>query len=420
MNISFKKDINKSLMVIEKVPGFSANSFMMKMLCGNEIPGLLPVGYENLNGDYNLLYDISSRQAFSKIFETRKISFQQMKAFLFSLKGLLRTLEDYLLDADNIILKQECIFTDTEGETYLYCYYPYYHGDLILEIRELFTRMLSMVNYEDELAVRLVYELHSEVQNENFTIDNIMEAYRRVRGEEPGQRKEEERNSRELTPEMIEMPELPPERSFSEPLPEELLTEEDNSFFDRFRMYVKGRKLMDVLEDLNNGELLDKVRQCGSAKEVLPAYLPENSSPLFHKPELEYLEIGESFSLDNMVGEESPYYSGSRDGTVLLSRSGKENHRLVGKNAQQGTRFVIFHFPFTIGKKEGADNACLAAPTVSRMHARIYMEGDNYYIEDLNSTNGTFLNDQRLAAYTKTRLKEGDLLRFAQEEFCFQ
>ena len=41
MNISFRKNLNKNYMVIEKVPDFSENNFQVQMLLQNEIPTLL-------------------------------------------------------------------------------------------------------------------------------------------------------------------------------------------------------------------------------------------------------------------------------------------------------------------------------------------------------------------------------------------
>jgi pSer/pThr/pTyr-binding forkhead associated (FHA) protein len=51
----------------------------------------------------------------------------------------------------------------------------------------------------------------------------------------------------------------------------------------------------------------------------------------------------------------------------------------------------------------------LARSDVSRMHCRIDVEGDRLIVADLSSTNGTFINDQRIAA--PTRLYAGDRLR---------
>ena len=54
------------------------------------------------------------------------------------------------------------------------------------------------------------------------------------------------------------------------------------------------------------------------------------------------------------------------------------------------------------------------AAGVSRHHARLSREGDQYWIEDLNSVNLTYLNDQRLTPDRRVRLKDGDLIRLAR------
>ena len=46
---------------------------------------------------------------------------------------------------------------------------------------------------------------------------------------------------------------------------------------------------------------------------------------------------------------------------------------------------------------------------VSQQHARIFGKGEAWYVEDLGSTNGTFVNDQKLAAPAK--VEPGDRIR---------
>lgn len=56
---------------------------------------------------------------------------------------------------------------------------------------------------------------------------------------------------------------------------------------------------------------------------------------------------------------------------------------------------------------------------VSRMHAKIYAQGSQFLIEDLNSTNSTYLNRQKLPAKTPTPIKDGDEVRFGKVEATF-
>jgi pSer/pThr/pTyr-binding forkhead associated (FHA) protein len=48
---------------------------------------------------------------------------------------------------------------------------------------------------------------------------------------------------------------------------------------------------------------------------------------------------------------------------------------------------------------------------VSRRHARIIVDGGNYFVEDLDSTNFTFVNRQKLAPGTRQPLHDGDEIR---------
>lgn len=51
---------------------------------------------------------------------------------------------------------------------------------------------------------------------------------------------------------------------------------------------------------------------------------------------------------------------------------------------------------------------------VSRVHARIVRDSDAFYLEDVGSSNGTWLNGARLEVRTHVRLRSGDFISFGQ------
>jgi pSer/pThr/pTyr-binding forkhead associated (FHA) protein len=57
----------------------------------------------------------------------------------------------------------------------------------------------------------------------------------------------------------------------------------------------------------------------------------------------------------------------------------------------------------------------LVAGSVSRHHAALHLSEDKPTIEDLGSTNGTWLNENRLVAYKPYPIRTGDLLRLGQQ-----
>ena len=57
----------------------------------------------------------------------------------------------------------------------------------------------------------------------------------------------------------------------------------------------------------------------------------------------------------------------------------------------------------------------LSDNTVSGQHCIILTDGEDIYIQDLDSTNGTFLNGKRI--HEKTVLQRGDKLMLGKQEF---
>ncbi|MBG0788453.1 MAG: FHA domain-containing protein, partial [Anaerolineaceae bacterium] len=59
-----------------------------------------------------------------------------------------------------------------------------------------------------------------------------------------------------------------------------------------------------------------------------------------------------------------------------------------------------------------ANDIAISDPEVSRRHSRFLMQEDNVIIEDLGSTNGTFLNGQRIAS--PQQLRAGDVITLGE------
>jgi hypothetical protein len=73
--------------------------------------------------------------------------------------------------------------------------------------------------------------------------------------------------------------------------------------------------------------------------------------------------------------------------------------------------------PLTIGRTAPSD-LVLNGADISRTHCRIVADGPGVAVSDLRSTNGTFLNDQRIAATTP--LKAGDRLQVGSYVLVYQ
>ncbi len=81
-----------------------------------------------------------------------------------------------------------------------------------------------------------------------------------------------------------------------------------------------------------------------------------------------------------------------------------------------GQVFPLTQIETSIGRSEQSDIA-LADPGVSRNHARIIREGDDFIVEDLRSTNGTEVNGQPIR---RRRLADGDVVKLANSSLQFR
>ena len=109
------------------------------------------------------------------------------------------------------------------------------------------------------------------------------------------------------------------------------------------------------------------------------------------------------------VAEETPYEEEDMGRTIYMEEKPAEKeirHRLM---TEEGKLLAVLEPPVcTIGKKRGEAELVLEDLSISRLHARIVKEKDGYYLEDMNSTNGTFKNGLQLQPYEKRKLEEGD------------
>src|SRR5216684_5047405 len=102
----------------------------------------------------------------------------------------------------------------------------------------------------------------------------------------------------------------------------------------------------------------------------------------------------------------------------LNARPDAKANLLVVRGAKPNMEFPIFEGPNVIGRADQKpveiDLTCQETPEriwSSRQHAVITCENGALIIEDLNSTNGTFINRERVAPGQKQRIKMNDLLQ---------
>jgi FHA domain len=81
---------------------------------------------------------------------------------------------------------------------------------------------------------------------------------------------------------------------------------------------------------------------------------------------------------------------------------------------EEGGEFLLNSAPVTVGRGGQNDLALTGDEFASARHARIEVRGDGVWVQDLESTNGTYVNGSRVAG--AQRLDAGDVLRVGETD----
>jgi two-component system NtrC family sensor kinase len=91
--------------------------------------------------------------------------------------------------------------------------------------------------------------------------------------------------------------------------------------------------------------------------------------------------------------------------------------QLIPKNPQPGfpEKYDLIDSQTTVGRHP-TNKIVLPFESISRFHARIDRRGDYYIVQDLNSSNGSYVNNERI---TQMTIHHGDAVTFGNVEFVF-
>lgn len=132
---------------------------------------------------------------------------------------------------------------------------------------------------------------------------------------------------------------------------------------------------------------------------------------ILEEPETEALEV--SSGLD---GEPDIQPAEAEETAPVTSF---EDARALLRDTQSGAVYEISEDGASIGRRDGND-IVIPNPYISSQHAIIAVEGNDYRLSDIGSTNGTLLNGKRLAPNTPQVLSPGDEIGLGPVTLVFQ
>ena len=181
----YKREYNKSSLIFEQEKESQNALFQIRMLLENKIEGLLSCEVHPFNGESHIYYDITGKQTISCIFEKRKMSAADVESILLGIKNTLFNMQNYLLDADHLLLLPEYIYMDLSTKQIFFCFYPFETGDQEEKFSRLAEYLLEKIDHEEQQAVFAAYQFYRLIREKNSSFFQVVDQLYQYREENP-------------------------------------------------------------------------------------------------------------------------------------------------------------------------------------------------------------------------------------------
>lgn len=395
MNTEYVRNLhsNYERLLLEEKP--EEKKYQYCILNRGGIKGLLPCSLRYLDGAAYLYYDITSKQNIVLLHQKGKVDREWLMDFLESIRRLQQELGRFLLQEKNVLWEPEQIFQDLESNVFSFLYVPYYTGEN--QFLRLLGFLVEKIDYEDEILVECVYKMYEQMER-NGEVYLQEQIFKDAEMLENAEKKKQPRVIRTLeqASETVCLPAPAPEEAENSKGGREALGEEDSG-----ETAGQNSRLADVSE-----------KESVSPKKLFGLFENKRAKRTAEQEIREEYRRNMQKMVDGYAVAEDAQYGEEYGRTVFMTeRPDKKEirHRLYYSDGRKASELEVSNL--LIGKYKDKVDIYLEDDSVSRMHARVLKDQGAFYLEDSNSTNGTFLNKQRLQPYERKKLEEGDEIR---------
>lgn len=399
---------NYERILLEQKP--EENRYQYCIMSRGGIKGLLPFSLRYIDDKAYLYYDITSKQSISQLFGEKHIERQWFLDFMWSMKQISTELNRFLLQDRNLVWAPQHIYQDLEKTIFYYLYVPYYNEEN--EFGKLLEFLVERVDYEDEKLVDCIYKVYEqyEQKKEIYLQQQIFEDVNNTFLND-----EEDENE---DPIVKGVQDVEPENSVIKDAAENVTSDEADekkkSNKKGIFAFLENRKRK-VLEEKKKAETYEEAMQ-RMMKGTLVA--EENR---YYKSAEDFQKIQTGYSKTEAEYENEEYEGVEYGNTIYIEEKKSDIPKQRKLWTPDGKILATLQGKIcTIGKKKDEVTLWLEDISVSRIHARIVEEDNKVYIEDLNSTNGTYKNGLRLQPYERRVLEEGDEIKCGKKIMIFR
>ncbi len=417
------------------------DAFEANMLLHYQGKGLLPIELQCRQGSVNLSYEISGMYSLQQMTERRELQEKDLKPLFQAVLTCYEEISEYLLPPEGILLRPEWLFYQSEKEEFHFCYYPEPTGEFREQLLLLAEFCMKHTDHRDSGAVLFIYRLYCMLQRGNIEADAIWKCFSEhmdeVKELQPPQETEKEPIIKEtFTKEPMKRQPIPKQSMPRQLMSKQSVSKNPMSKRSIFKQLIsKRRQQIEKEEIMEKTETtpIDQTAQTTGHTSWLTKHHTYPASVyiyggltiisilggmiygfrfLFLTHRENDLKVIILFWIIGIIMGYSMLRSRRRRNTDIYENG---IWCLTEKNGMQ--KIELTHLPAVLGRKPEEADYILADEGVSRKHLQIFLQDTKLFITDVGSTNGTFLNTQRLEIDMPVEIREGDVIGIAQSEY---
>ena len=342
------------------------------------------------NGEKYLWYNITGKQALDAVLETETFSYDMLCNVLNGIYEAVQQLEGMLLPAQSILLSAESIFVDYRTRQISFCYYPGNPMPLPEAFRTFMEYLLTRLDHSDERAVKAAYDIYGQSSAGGVELKELKSLLLMPY----------EKDEAKTEPEGLDDTEPEGSKAYATVGQKE----QDGPAGEKAGRLTGGAAGRPAGEKA--GRVTGKAAASGDKRRMGRWKIGGNMKNMQKEPEAFVFEP-----------EEEEHKSANP--TVLLAGISQKPAGILRYEGTGGySDLVIEKDNYVIGSAAECDGRIPSA-TVSRRHAKISKKGAVFFIEDLNSSNGTRVGGELLNYKTGMSLQKNEVVMFADEKFRF-
>lgn len=428
----------------------------LKMMEHNRIANLLPLYKEEMNEKVTLFYEFTGSKKLSQMCKAHPLTMEGCYKLLESIVSIVLDSKQYMLDEEHYVLDCNFIFTTAQYDKVLLCYLPVSNLDkpsFRQQFLELAMKLIAGANNSSESGLQILLK---NLNDSNTTLLQLKQLLNRLAEEDELSVQETEAHQGDWVDDLIQdrksieaqMDKVNILNAAAVPLKESI--KKDGSInYMKWGGTVLGAATLALLAVfyyhnpkegilficLGLGLLVVDVVYILSINwseparsTLLPAVDPQISMDFPEK-------IGIDDDREDLMKQ---HYKQLPQATTVLRRPDatvhlnkelkeaivKEQHLLQASleihHINKMEEIKLTNKPYIIGRESEAVDYVLNTLGVSRMHCEISLNGEQYELKDLSSSNGTQLNDELLIPYRDYRLNNGDRIKIVECEMVFR